>query len=38
MRLGLRGASHWVTRGTHPRVFLTYLSIMVTRTDGGAFG
>ena len=27
MRLGLRGAPHWVTRGTHPRVFFTYVSI-----------
>ena len=25
MRLELSGASHWVTRGTHPGVFLTYV-------------
>ena len=28
MRLGLRGAPHWVTWGTRPGVFLTYVSIM----------
>ena len=27
MRLGLHGGPHWVTRGTHPRVFLTYVSM-----------
>ena len=37
MGLGLRGAPHWVTRGTHPRVFLTCLN-NVTRTDGGVCG
>ena len=28
MRLGLRGALQWVTRGTHRGAFLTYVSIM----------
>ena len=35
MKLGLCGAPHWVTRGTHPGSFNLSLN-NVTRTEGGA--